>query len=34
MKGLRMKRIILIKGKRPDIELREGDVVFVPESIF
>ena len=24
----------IIKGKRPDIELREGDVVFVPESIF
>ncbi len=24
----------VIKGNRPDIELREGDVVFVPESIF
>ena len=24
----------VINGKRPDIELREGDVVFVPESIF
>lgn len=24
----------IINGKRPDIELREGDVVFVPESIF
>jgi polysaccharide export outer membrane protein len=24
----------IIKGKRPDIELKEGDVVFVPESIF
>ena len=24
----------IIKGKKPDIELKEGDVVFVPESIF
>ncbi len=24
----------IIKGKRPDIELLEGDVVFVPESVF
>lgn len=24
----------IIKGKKPDIELREGDVVYVPESIF
>ncbi len=24
----------IIKGKRPDIELKEGDVVYVPESIF
>ncbi|HEX2695693.1 MAG TPA: polysaccharide biosynthesis/export family protein [Acidobacteriota bacterium] len=24
----------VIKGKRPDIELLEGDVIFVPESIF
>jgi polysaccharide export outer membrane protein len=24
----------IIKGKKPDIELQEGDVVFVPESIF
>ncbi len=24
----------IIKGKKPDIELIEGDVVFVPESIF
>jgi polysaccharide export outer membrane protein len=24
----------IIKGKKPDIELLEGDVVFVPESVF
>ena len=24
----------IIKGKKPDIELKEGDVVYVPESIF
>ncbi|HOI44086.1 MAG TPA: polysaccharide biosynthesis/export family protein [Candidatus Aminicenantes bacterium] len=24
----------IIKGKKPDIELREGDVVYVPESVF
>ena len=24
----------IIKGKKPDIELQEGDVVYVPESIF
>jgi len=24
----------VIKGRKPDIELNEGDVVFVPESIF
>jgi polysaccharide export outer membrane protein len=24
----------IIKGKKPDIELREGDVVIIPESIF
>jgi polysaccharide export outer membrane protein len=24
----------IIKGKKPDIVLQEGDVVYVPESIF
>jgi polysaccharide export outer membrane protein len=24
----------IIKGKKPDVELKEGDVVYVPESIF
>lgn len=24
----------IIKGKKPDIELQEGDVVYVPESVF
>ena len=24
----------IIKGKKPDIELKEGDVVYIPESIF
>lgn len=35
-KEIKMKVNIkdVIKGKRPDIELLEGDVVFVPESIF